>query len=236
MQEKEKGHTQRELIGGWVRMTLVFLLIYATGLFLSAGRLVCPMAWAYLGLFALNQIVLGMLLLRIRPELMAARSAPDRERARPWDRPLAGIASLFGPLTMLIVAGLDARFDLSPVLPPTLRFAAGGVAALSYALGDWAMIVNEHFYGYVQIDEEGHTVSSRGPYRVIRHPGYAGGVLFALAAPLWLGSLWAFAPSALTIVALVIRTALEDRTLRDELKGYEAYAQQAPSRLVPGIW
>ncbi len=109
-------------------------------------------------------------------------------------------------------------------------------AALSYALGDWAMIANWHFYGYVQINEEGHSVTANGPYRFIRHPGYAGGVLFALAAPLWLGSLWAYVPACATIAALVVRTALEDRTLREELDGYEAYAQEVSSRLVPGVW
>jgi protein-S-isoprenylcysteine O-methyltransferase Ste14 len=231
----EHPETQ-ELILGWARMTAVFILIYGVGLFLSAGRLDWIMAWAYLALFAINQVVLGGLLLRTQPELMAARSEPDRERARPWDRPLAGIASLFGPLSTLIVAGLDARFGWSAALPPAAQVIALGLAALSYALGDWAMVANRHFYGYVQINETGHTVTAGGPYRIIRHPGYAGGVLFALAAPLWLNSLWAYVPAALTIMALVLRTALEDRTLRRELDGYEAYARRVPYRLIPGIW
>ncbi len=235
MTDKEPLET-RELILGWVRMTGVFLLIYTAGLFLSAGRLNWIMAWTYLALFAINQAVLGALLLRTQPELMAARSEPDRERARPWDRPLAGIASLFGPLSTLIVAGLDTRFGWSAALPSAVQVIGLGVAALSYALGDWAMVANRHFYGYVQINETGHTVTAHGPYRIIRHPGYAGGVLFALAAPLWLNSLWAYVPAALTIAALIIRTALEDRTLHQELEGYEAYARRVPYRLIPGIW
>jgi protein-S-isoprenylcysteine O-methyltransferase Ste14 len=235
MTDQEHPETQA-IILGWVRMTVVFVLIYGLGLFLSAGRLDWTMAWVYLALFVANQAVLGALLFRAQPDLLAARSEPDRERARSWDRPLAGIASLFGPLSTLIVAGLDVRFSWSTSLPFTVRMAALGAAVLSYALGDWAMVVNQHFYGFVQINETSHDVVASGPYRFIRHPGYAGGVLFALAVPLWLESLWAYVPAALTIVALVVRTALEDRTLQNELDGYETYARRVRYRLVPGLW
>jgi protein-S-isoprenylcysteine O-methyltransferase Ste14 len=235
MTDQEHPETQ-EIILGWVRMTVVFVLIYGLGLFLSAGRLDWTMAWAYLALFLLNQAILGAILMRVQPGLMAARSEPDREGARAWDRPLAGVASLFGPLSVLVVAGLDVRFGWSPALPLALRLVASGIAALSYALGDWAMMANRHFYGYVQIKDEGHTVIASGPYRFVRHPGYAGGVLFASAVPLWLNSLWAYVPAALTIVALVARTALEDQTLIEELDGYAAYARRVPYRLVPGLW
>ena len=51
-----------------------------------------------------------------------------------------------------------------------------------------------------------------------------------------LGSLWAVIPAGLIAYLLVVRTALEDRTLRDELPGYTDYAQRVPYRLLPGIW
>ena len=75
-----------------------------------------------------------------------------------------------------------------------------------------------------------------GPYQYVRHPGYVGGILHHLAAPLVLGSLWALIPGALGAAALMARTALEDQTLREELEGYEAYAQRIRYRLVPGVW
>ena len=87
----------------------------------------------------------------------------------------------------------------------------------------------------IQKDRE-HTVVTSGPYRFVRHPGYAGAVLSYVAVPVMLSTLWAFIPAALLIVALVIRTALEDRTLRDELAGYAEYTQKVCYRLVPGIW
>jgi protein-S-isoprenylcysteine O-methyltransferase Ste14 len=87
----------------------------------------------------------------------------------------------------------------------------------------------------IQQDRE-HTVQTGGPYRFVRHPGYAGGAIGYLATPLALGSLWAFIPAGLLIVVIVVRTALEDKTLRDELVGYAEYAQRTRYRLLPGVW
>ena len=111
------------------------------------------------------------------------------------------------------------------------------VVALGYALWGWAMASNRYFSGLVRIQKErGHTVSTAGPYRLVRHPGYAGLILWTLATPLALGTLWAFVPAGLTVVAIVVRTALEDSTLRKELAGYDNYARQVRYRLLPGVW
>jgi protein-S-isoprenylcysteine O-methyltransferase Ste14 len=109
----------------------------------------------------------------------------------------------------------------------------GGTAVVT-----WAMAVNTHFEKTVRIQSDrGHTVCDRGPYRWVRHPGYVGASLaFPLATPLLLGSAWAFVPAALCVAMLVLRTALEDRMLRAELEGYEAFAGKTRYRLLPGIW
>ena len=102
----------------------------------------------------------------------------------------------------------------------------------------WCMVVNPHFEKSVRIQEDrGHKVIDRGPYGMVRHPGYVATMLgFIFATPLLLGSWWAFIPAFVTVVCLVARTALEDRTLLDELPGYAAYARRVRYRLVPGIW
>jgi len=88
----------------------------------------------------------------------------------------------------------------------------------------------------VQIDRD-HRVIDAGPYKFVRHPGYlsilVGGIF---ASPLLLNSWWAFVPAALCAVSLVIRTALEDRTLLKGLPGYEEYALRTRYRLFPGVW
>ena len=57
-----------------------------------------------------------------------------------------------------------------------------------------------------------------------------------LATPLLLGSWWAFVPAVFTVAWLVLRTVLEDGTLRRELPGYEEYAGRVRWRLLPGVW
>jgi protein-S-isoprenylcysteine O-methyltransferase Ste14 len=108
---------------------------------------------------------------------------------------------------------------------------------LGQGLFSWAMASNKYFSTCVRIQiDRGHTVATSGPYRYIRHPGYVGYTVSFLGMSLALGSLWAIIPAGLIACLLVVRTALEDRTLQDELPGYKDYAQRVRYRLLPGIW
>ena len=215
---------------------VITMLIQVAIMFGAAGSLNWGMAWAFigvqLGVLAANSFVL----LRKDPALIAER-AQGREGAKNWDKVLALIVSLIGPLSVYLVSGLDRRYGWSQ--PPALAVELISllVVALGYALWGWAMASNRYFSGLVRIQKErGHTVSTAGPYRLVRHPGYAGLILWTLATPLALGTLWAFVPAGLTVVAIVVRTALEDSTLRKELAGYDNYARQVRYRLLPGVW
>ena len=101
----------------------------------------------------------------------------------------------------------------------------------------WAQAVNKFFEPSVRIQtDRGHHVIDTGPYRIIRHPGYAFGFAFFLGIPLALGALWGLIPAMIMSGFVVVRTVLEDRTLQNELPGYKEYAQRVRYRLVPGIW
>jgi protein-S-isoprenylcysteine O-methyltransferase Ste14 len=101
----------------------------------------------------------------------------------------------------------------------------------------WAMAVNPFAETTVRIQtERGHTVVSSGPYRLVRHPMYAGAILMFLGTPLILGSMLALLLAIEVVLLFVGRTALEDRTLRRELLGYEAHAAWTRYRLLPGVW
>jgi protein-S-isoprenylcysteine O-methyltransferase Ste14 len=111
------------------------------------------------------------------------------------------------------------------------------VMIAGYSFSSWALIVNRFFSGTVRIQtERGHHVVTDGPYRIVRHPGYAGGLLGFVMIPFLLDSLWALIPTFLLTVVLVVRTALEDATLQKELPGYAEYAQRTRYRLIPGVW
>jgi protein-S-isoprenylcysteine O-methyltransferase Ste14 len=132
---------------------------------------------------------------------------------------------------------LDIRFRWSQQIPLALRIAASGIATLGLLVTDWAVVSNKFFSGVVRIQKErGHTVVTRGPYRYIRHPGYAGAILHNIATPVILSSLWGLLPAGFVVCVTIIRTVLEDRTLQEELDGYKAYAKRVPYRLLPSIW
>ena len=99
------------------------------------------------------------------------------------------------------------------------------------------MINNKFFERTVRIQEErGQTVCTTGPYAYIRHPGYVGFSILFIGTAFILGSRWAFIPVGITIFLLIIRTILEDKTLKNELEGYKEYSEKVKYRLIPGIW
>jgi protein-S-isoprenylcysteine O-methyltransferase Ste14 len=140
-------------------------------------------------------------------------------------------------LARYVVAGLDHRESWSGGFPYAAQLAGLTVLALGYALVVWATASNAFFSQIVRIQSErGHTVAAGGPYHYVRHPAYLGAVLGELAAPILFASWWTFAPGGFAVILLVLRTALEDRTLKAELNGYDDYAHQVPYRLLPGVW
>jgi|SRR5579871_783569 len=208
------------------------LAITAACLFGSAGRLDWLNAWILLGL----SFVTGVAFTAGRsPELAAERR--NIQAGKNWDKVIVGITVLLGPMAIWITAGLDERFHWSSRMPFWASAVGVVVAVLAGALIAWAIRSNEFFSSVVRVQKErGHTVVASGPYRFVRHPGYAGMSLFILATPLILGSYRAFAPAAATAAVIVLRTVLEDRTLQQELDGYTDYMRKVRCKLLPHIW
>jgi protein-S-isoprenylcysteine O-methyltransferase Ste14 len=125
--------------------------------------------------------------------------------------------------------------DYGDFAPTPGRYASGCRAGLRF--GRLATASNAFFSQIFRIQKErGHTVATGGPYRFVRHPGYVGTILFEIATPIMLGSWWALIPGGLSALLYLVRTALEDKALLDELDGYKEYAQKVRYRLLPGIW
>jgi protein-S-isoprenylcysteine O-methyltransferase Ste14 len=209
--------------------------IQAVLLFAPYGGLGWRNAWLYLAMVLCFQLLLTGTLLRRNPELINVRGGVQPGGKR-WDLALIVVVFLLG-YSSLIVASLDAGRDGWSATAPWLvgvgvaLFAAGSVAIF------WSMTENTHFEGTVRIQENrDHEVCSSGPYRLVRHPGYLGMVLGNLALPLALGSRAAALPIAAAVMLLILRTALEDRTLHRELRGNAEYAASTRYRLVPGVW
>jgi protein-S-isoprenylcysteine O-methyltransferase Ste14 len=194
-------------------------------------------AWVYGLVAVLGFAISRVLAARRHPDLLVERSRFMRtEDAKSWDKLLAPLVGLGGGLIPL-VAGLDELFGWSPTFSLPVKIVSLAVILAGYVLASYALIENRFFSGMVRIQtDRGHQVVSGGPYRWVRHPGYAGGLLTYLATPFFLDAAWALLPAIFITIVLVIRTALEDRTLQAELPGYKDFATRTRYRLLPGIW
>jgi protein-S-isoprenylcysteine O-methyltransferase Ste14 len=194
-------------------------------------------AWAYAILSILGFIISRVLAARRHPDIIAERArSMEMQGVKSWDIILAPLLA-FGSLLILAVAGADKSFGWTSPFTLNAKLVALLVIILGFALGSWALIENRFFSGVVRIQtDRDHRVVTTGPYRFIRHPGYAGALWTYLAMPILLDTLWAFIPAVLLIGILVLRTSLEDHTLQAELPGYAEYAQRTRYRLFPGIW
>ena len=214
--------------------TLVRLAVAAVVVFVLVRRLDWTLGWIYVGIFAATLAINVACLLRWNPVLLRRRGRLGKE-TKTWD--IVWLV-LFAPvvIAIYIVAGLEARD--APSSGPGAAWLLGlAIYVPGWALVIWSMVVNPFFEKAVRIQtDHGHRVIDRGPYAYLRHPGYVGLVGWMLSTPLLLASAWAFVPALLAVVCLVIRTALEDRTLHAELPGYAEYAARVHFRLIPGVW
>ncbi len=233
------GNPNKVLSARVILQLLVFIVLVPFLPLLISWKWDWWQAWVYGLVGVLGFVVSRMLVNKRHPDLIAERARfMQHEDTKPWDEVLARLVGLGGALIPL-AAGLDVKYGWSNTdFSLSVELVALAFILVGYAIGSWALMENRFFSGTVRIQKERrHHVISSGPYAVVRHPGYAGALLTYLATPFLLDSLWTFAPVVFMTVVLLIRTDLEDRTLKHELPGYKEYAlQKTRYRLLPGIW
>jgi protein-S-isoprenylcysteine O-methyltransferase Ste14 len=226
---------QPQLVVRYAIRETLGIVIMGAALFWAAGQIDWWPAWAALAVTLAWITATGILIFHLHPDLLLERLGP-RRGAKPWDTVILSVLGL-AQLVRYIVAGLDQRFGWSGGFPLPAQIAALTICVVGYALFVWALASNNFFSQIVRIQtERGHSVAAGGPYHYVRHPAYAGAILYELAVPVLLASWYSLLVSGLSVVLLILRTALEDRTLQVELTGYPDYACQVSYRLIPGVW
>jgi len=221
-------------IAARVGQIAVMFVVIGVLLFGAAGRLDWIWGWAYLGMYLASTLVNGWFLRRA-PELVAERGRPGEMPG--WDRAIGGLWSIAQFVLLPLVAGLDVRFGWTGPVAVASNVAGILVFASGLALFGWAMIANAYFSTVARVQpERGQAVCREGPYRVVRHPGYAGAILQSIGSPLLLGAAWALLPALAAVTLMAARTRFEDRMLMVELPGYPEYARDVRHRLAPGVW
>lgn len=225
--------------GEWLLLSLVHLSI-ALVLLVCGGDPGWWQAWVYSALLFTAGVGGRAWAERQHPGLMAERRrarSTEPSDVKPWDRILGPLMALTLSFPLVAVAGLDHRFGWSPAFPTWLNLAGIALVTIGFAFAAWALAENRFFSTLTRIQtDRGHVVCDTGPYRVVRHPGYAGNLLATPGVILALGSVWTAIPVAIALIVAVIRTSLEDRTLHDELPGYAEYARRVRYRLLPGVY
>ncbi|MHA1268851.1 MAG: methyltransferase family protein [Candidatus Helarchaeota archaeon] len=206
-------------------------------------------AWIYFIIGISCQTINFIILYNLNPQLLNERGKVVYMTTKTYDRVFM---ILFTVLLILspIVVGFDARFRL-PYMPFNflmLQFLSFNLCILfmiigiiifilAFFLGTWAMVENTNFTVLIRTqDDREHLVCMTGPYKIIRHPGYAAEIIGSIGYIFILGTWWALIPIVGIITLFIIRTVLEDHTLQDELAGYKEYTKKTKYRLIPFIW
>ena len=210
-------------------------LIAPVVIFGLAGRWDLWNVWAYAGILLVLWSLQTLVLYRESPDLLKERVKPPPGGRVRWT---SARASLVGFILQWITAGLDQRFHWSDVVPPAGMVAGLVVFAIGWGLMTWSVLVNPFFSPVTRIQaEHEQRVISAGPYRIVRHPGYAGTLLFVVAGGVALNSLVSIIPIVVIVLPITVyQTMVEDQMLRDELAGYADYAAKVRYRLIPGVW
>jgi protein-S-isoprenylcysteine O-methyltransferase Ste14 len=216
------------------RLIQVFSVLILQGaiLFIAAGTLSWKWAWAVM-LLSVFLLMINWILL---PAELIEERGRKKEHVKKWDKMITSIIS-FQVILMFVFSGLDHRFDWTGDVPIIINIAGLAFIFLGSMLFTWSMVSNRFFSTLVrlQIDRQ-HTVATGGPYKYVRHPGYLGYITFTLATPVALGTFWGLIFSGTICVLLIVRTALEDATLKKELLGYAEYTENVKYKLIPYLW
>lgn len=210
-------------------------LLFFSIIFISAGSISYWQGWTYV-IIGFFMIILNYTVFRLDSELSEERSKPG-EGAKKWDKIILGLTFL-ATIAIYIIVGLDSgRYHWSP----DFHWAIYLLGIIFTITGQLLFLIaqkqNRFFSSTVRIQtDRGHTVCESGLYKFVRHPAYLGTFIQTIGFPLLFGSLWSIIPVIISVGFLLTRTYLEDKTLRNELKGYVEYSAKTRYRLIPLVW
>jgi protein-S-isoprenylcysteine O-methyltransferase Ste14 len=213
---------------------LLLFLVFAVLLFAPAGTFHYWQAWTFLAVFFAASIAVTFYLMKKDPELLQRRRSggPFAEKA-PVQKIIMSFTSL-GFIGLLVIPALDHRFAWSH-MPPYVALAGDALVVLGW-LGIF-FVFRENSFASATIElAQDQKVISTGPYALVRHPMYVGGLVMFLGMPIALGSVWGVLIVAAMIPVLIWRLLDEEKFLARNLPGYVEYQNKTRYRLIPLVW
>jgi protein-S-isoprenylcysteine O-methyltransferase Ste14 len=217
-----------------LRGLLVLILAMAALLFIPAGTLDYWQAWTFLGVYSTASLAITLYLMKSDPKLLERRmrGGPAAEK-EPTQKVIMLLASV-GFIGLLIVPALDRRFGWSHMLP-AVALVGDGLLALGWLAIFFVFKENSFTSATIELAPDQKVIST-GPYALVRHPMYAGGLVMLAGIPIALGSWWGLLVLIATMPALVWRLLDEERFLARNLPGYVEYQKEVRYRLIPHVW
>lgn len=213
----------------------IFLaLVMGFLLFMSAGTLHYWQAWTYLTIYFSLSLLITIYLMKNNPALLARRlkAGPGAEKETTQKIIMSFASILF--VALLVVPALDHRFGWSNV-PPAVVLLADILVVLGLFIIFLVYKENPFTAATIQVEEKQKVITT-GPYAIVRHPMYSGGLLMLLATPLALGSWWGLLVFIPMLPILIWRMLDEEKFLSKNLSGYTEYCKKVRSRLIPRIF
>jgi len=212
-------------------------VVFGLALFLSAGTVRWVAGWVFLVLFFAFTVTLSWWLFTHNPDLLTERLTGIGKANQPaWDKVFFVVIEAFF-MAWLVLMPLDAvRFHWSQ-MPGWLQVVGAVLLVGSFTLFFATFRENSYLSPAVRLQtERGQTVVSTGPYRYVRHPMYAGMIPFTAGTALLLGSWCGLLLGLALILAIAYRAVREERVLRSDLRGYDAYMARVKYRFIPYLW
>ena len=227
-------------------LTAITYLLFPVAVFVFAGDFKWIEGWIFAVIWLVWLYALLIYMVKRDPGLLVERFASTFQkeqkegqdiRQKGWDRP---IMMIFNILAIVWVVGtpLDAkRFVLSPEFPILVKAIGAVFLNIGLAVMVKAFIDNPFASPVVRIQKERkQRVISTGVYSIVRHPLYLAGIFLFLGMPVLLGSFIGIGCTIVVSILLAVRAVKEERTLADELEGYDEYCKKVRYRVIPFIF
>jgi protein-S-isoprenylcysteine O-methyltransferase Ste14 len=217
----------------WVSL-FVLTIVIGLLLFVPAGTIHYWQGWVYLGIYFIASFSITLYLAKRDPALLQRRMRGGPTAEKRTSQRAAMLLATIGFIAAMVVPAVDHRFRWSTV--PLFAVVLGDIlTALWFCVAFLVFRENTFSAATVQI-AEGQTVVSTGPYAIVRHPMYAGGLFSFIGTSLALGSWWGMLALLIVLPALVWRLLDEERLLQANLPGYAEYSRRVRYRLIPGVF
>ena len=158
---------------------------------------------------------------------------------QPKEDKLALLIVILGIMGFFVFIPIDV-FHLMIFLPPSfaIKFFGLGIAALGFAIMFTAQAQNAYAEPIVEIQEDrGQVLIDTGLYAHVRPPMYSGALIFFPGVALWLGSIFTATFGAVFLMLVFLpRIFIEEKTLKNGLKGYEDYMKRVRPRIIPKLF